>query len=365
MAPPNRRLLLAVATAAALTVGGALAPAGAATATGSDHGNRGDHSHLGVTSAPLVRGLYQSAYSERHDALWITASVGQPPAAATSSHLVKADPDTLKIEAVYPVGATPSGGIESVHGIDVDDEHGTVWVTGTRDNSVSVYSQRTGKRLATLPGVSHSREVVVDRRRDTVWASAFGDGSLVAYDSRTFEEKKRVTVEGAGPTGLAVNERTGTVYAADHTHDRIIELAADSDEPRFLPAGDGPLAVALSRDGRTAYTADQTTGTLSVLDLREGDITATVRTGEGAKSLAVAPRSGRVLVVGRLVGKVSVVDPHRGTVERTVDTGPLPNHIAMAEDGTAFVTDKSGTGPAGEDRLTRIAPVHGTAHRRK
>ncbi|MCZ9343628.1 YncE family protein, partial [Streptomyces sp. TRM76130] len=71
----------------------------------------------------------------------------------------------------------------------------------------------------------HAREVVVDEKHDTVWASAYSDGALVAFDSKTLEEKQRVTVDGAGPTGLAVNEKTGTVYAADLTNDRLIAVA--------------------------------------------------------------------------------------------------------------------------------------------
>lgn len=152
-----------------------------------------------MTSVPLAPGLYQSAYSERNGVLWATASVGQPPAPVTGSQLLRIDPGTLEVQAAY----TPptSGTVEAVYGIDVDDEHDTLWVTNTRDNSVAVYSQSTGRHLVTRQNVNHSREVVVDEKRDLVWASAFGDGALVAFDTRTFKEVRRVTVEGAGPPG--------------------------------------------------------------------------------------------------------------------------------------------------------------------
>ncbi|WP_299537935.1 YncE family protein [uncultured Streptomyces sp.] len=312
-------------------------------------------------SAPLARGLYQSAYSERNDVLWATAAVGQPPAPVTGARLVKVDPDTLEVVSSYAPPLDATGQIQAAYGIDVDDEHNTVWVTDTRSHSVSVYSQRDGRHLATLPDVPHPREVVVDEARDTVWATAFGDGSLVAFDSRTFEETGRVTVPGAGPTGLAVNERTGAAYAADFTHDRIIEAAPGAAVPRLIPTGDGPLSVALSVDGRTAYTADQGTGTLSVVGLREGAVVATVPTGAGAKSVASHPRSGRVLVVNRLAGSVSVVDPRTRVVVETVTTAALPNHVQVTNDGTAYVLDKSASGPAGEDLITRVRL--GASHR--
>ena len=246
-----------------------------------------------VDSAPLVKGLYQSAYSERNNVLWATAAVGRPP--VTNSSLLKVDPSTLKVEATYtpPVTNEETGAVEAVYGVAVDDEHNTVWTTNTRDNSVAVYSQRTGKHLASLPGVNHAREIVVDEKHDLVWASGFGDGTVVAFDTRTYKEKKRVTVEGAGPTGLAVNERTGAAYATDLKNDRIIEITPKGESPRLIPVGDGPISIALSKDGRTAYTADQAAGALSVVDLRSGAVTKTVPTGAGALSVATDRRSGQ------------------------------------------------------------------------
>lgn len=310
---------------------------------------------VAVRSAPIAPGLYQSAYSERNDVLWATSSVGQPPAPVSDSRLLRLDPDTLEVEASHPAARDADhGGAESVYGIDVDDEHNTVWVTNTRDDSVAVYSQRTGRRLATVPGVAHAREIVVDEKRHTVWATAFGSGSVVAFDTRTYEEIRRVTVEGAGPTGLAVHERTGAVYATDFTHDRIIGIAPGADEPRLLPTGDGPLSIALSPNGRTAYTADQGAGGVSVVDLREGAVARSTATGAGAKSLAAVGRSGKVLVANRLDDTVSLVDTRTGAVTETIDIAALPNHVHMSDEDTAYVLDKSAAGPSGQDHVTRI-----------
>ncbi|RKN45605.1 YncE family protein [Streptomyces hoynatensis] len=350
--PSLIRRAAALPCALLLAAGGLLAASDAATAAPAGHRAGTDHG-TETTSAPLVPGLYQSAYSERNDALWVTSAVGRPP--VTQSALLRVDPRTLEIEQtiVPPVTDAETGAVEAVYGVAVDDEHDTVWTTNTRDNSVAVYSQRTGAHLATLPGVAHAREVVVDERHDTVWASGFSDGTLVAFDSRTFEEKDRVTVEGAGPTGLAVDERSGTVYAADLNNDRIIAAHVGEDgAPRLIPAGEGPLSIALSRDGRTAYTANQTAGTVSAVDLRSGTVTGTVATGAGPLSVGVDPGTGLVLVADRTDAEVAVVDPRRGEVVERIATGANPNHVETAG-GAAYVVDKSGAGAA-DDLLHRI-----------
>ncbi len=337
------RTALTAAVAVAVAAGSTLALAGTASAHSAESE---------ITTAKLTKGLYQSSYSERNDVLWVTAAVGRPP--VTESHLLKVDPETLEIEGdiTPPVTDTATGAVEAVYGVAVDDEHNTVWTTNTRNNTVAVYSQRTGKHLATLPNVAHAREIVVDERHDTVWASGFSDGTLVAFDSESLKEKERITVEGAGPTGLTVNEKTGALYAADLNNDRLIELKLGSQTPRFITVGDGPISVSLSKNGRTAYTADQTAGTLSVVDLNKGVVTKSVATGAGALSVATDERSGDVLVVNRTAANVTRVDPRTGVVEETVATGANPNHVEIA-DGTAYVVDKSGATQT-EDTATRI-----------
>ncbi|MFC5171422.1 MULTISPECIES: YncE family protein [Streptomyces] len=337
----SRRTVTRAAIALAITAGTTAALTGPASA----------HPVAGtVTVAPLVKGLYQSSYSERNNVLWTTSAVGRPPVVASA--LLKVDPKTLKVKQTVtpPVTDAATGALEAVYGVAVDDEHNTVWTTNTRNNTVAVYSQRTGEHLATLPNVGHAREIVVDERHDTVWASAFTDGSLVAFDSKTLKEKQRITVTGSGPTGLVVNERTGTAYAADLNGDQVIEVTAKSATPRLIPAGDGPISIALSKNGRTAYTANQTGGDLSVIDLRKGLVTKSVATGAGALSVADDDRTGNVVVVNRTAATATVVDPGKGTVVRTVTTGANPNHVTVTN-GTAYVVDKSGAGADGADQI--------------
>ncbi|WP_299536176.1 YncE family protein [uncultured Streptomyces sp.] len=336
--------------ATVVVMGTSLALTGTVTAQASSHSATATATAETFT---LGKGLYQTAYSERNHVLWATTAVGRPP--VTSSSLLKVDPRTLAVKQTItpPTTNATTGAVEAVYGVAVDDEHNTVWTTNTRDNSVAVYDQRTGAHLATLPGVAHAREIVVDERHNTVWASAFGEGSVVAFDSRTLKEKERLTVEGSAPTGLALNEKTGDLYAADLNNDRVIEFGHKDDEPRFLPAGDGPISVSLSKNGKTAYTANQTSGDLSVIDLKKGAVAATVATGAGALAVATDEKSGRVLVANRTAANVTIVDPKKAAVVQTLATAANPNHIEIAN-GSAYVVDKSGAGADGQDQVTRI-----------
>ncbi|WP_448322275.1 YncE family protein [Streptomyces sp. CO7] len=348
----TRRIRRAAAVTVALAAG--MSPAGPAAAhpgTGAGH-----QAPSIATKTAVAKGQYQTAYSERNDVLWAATAVGRPP--VTETALLKLDPDTLEVLDTIspPLLDAATGRREAVYGVEVDDENNTVWVANTRDNGVAVYSQRTGKHLAFLPNVSHAREVVVDTRRDTAWVSAVNSAEVVAFDTDTFEEKRRVTVEGSRPAGLALDERSGKVYATDLNGAQVIEISPWKDAVKLHPAGAGAISVSLSKDGRTAYTANQTDGTVSVVDLRTSTVKATIPTGAGALSVATDERTGKLVVANRVAATVSVVDPRRGTV-RDLVTEANPNHVEI-EDGIAYVVDKSGANAEGGDFAYRIRLGH-------
>ena len=93
------------------------------------------------------------------------------------STIARLDEKTLQIEAIATLPITRAGtgynaGYKNLgaFGIDVDDENGTIWVTNTRDNAVSVYDQNNLNLLWTNYGaqegdenwIEHPREVKVD-----------------------------------------------------------------------------------------------------------------------------------------------------------------------------------------------------------
>ena len=90
-----------------------------------------------ILRGAATRGLYQSAYSAKNDAIFVASAVGRPP--VRQSELLRMDADTLEIEARMTPAAAPArvgrdgapadGGLYAVYGVGVDDVHDTVWVT--------------------------------------------------------------------------------------------------------------------------------------------------------------------------------------------------------------------------------------------
>jgi YVTN family beta-propeller protein len=56
-----------------------------------------------------------------------------------------------------------------------------------------------------------------------------------------------------------------------------------------IPVGRRPWGIAVSRDGRTLYTADGLSNAISVIDTRSRKVTGTVNVGRQPWGVAVSP----------------------------------------------------------------------------
>jgi len=193
---------------------------------------------------------------------------------------------------------------------------------------------------------------------------------------------KRVRPHAAhfGPDGLlyVTAELANAVYAVDvHSHKVVAEIPTGEPESHML---------ALSPDGSRAYTANVSTGTISVLDLRKRTLLATIPVAAHVQRLSLSPDGqylythdqtnpriavidtatntvskwfdipatvyasaltpdGHWLVAGAPSGKLYVLDSATGKLAQSYDIPPANNEIAVTPDGTrAYITGlQSGT----------------------
>lgn len=166
-----------------------------------------------ITNSRLTRGLYQTAYSAKRNAVFVTSAVGRPP--VRQSELLRLYGDTLAVQArITPAaapgrtnsaGETSDGGAFAVYGVGVDDAHDTVWVTQSRQNTVAVYRQGDLSLVRQFePGtVNHARDVVI---ADT----PVGAGALnVAFEPIA----RRAYVSNFGAGTITVVDVDGRIFA--------------------------------------------------------------------------------------------------------------------------------------------------------
>ncbi|WP_159086768.1 ATP-binding protein [Actinomyces sp. Marseille-P3109] len=340
---------------------------------------------VGVESS-IAPGLYQTAYSPSRSSLYVTSAVGRPP--VTQSSLIKLDADTLAyqnhvVPEVDPTatgrdGKPLEGARYAVYGVAVDDEHGTVWVTNTRQNTVAVYDADTLALVKQFDKdiVSHSRDVVIDAARERAYVSSARSNKIAVFDTSTNTQLADITVgkdsDDFSAMSLSLDEASGTLVtvSASSTKAAIIDVASGSITEVPLPANVARASgVAYNPATGRIYVASQGSGDLVVVE-KDGTVVNQVVTAtdvkdadgkdvsSGALNVALDPINSLVYVTNRNAGTITVHD-RDGTIRQTIDAGRNPNHVLHDGRGNVYAVNKGGSrdGSTKNDYVQRFSVV--------
>jgi YVTN family beta-propeller protein len=134
------------------------------------------------------------------------------------------------------------------------------------------------------------------------------------------------------------------VYVALSRDDgvEVIDVMADriTDRVRLTP-GDGPVALALTPDGRTLLSANRGSNTVSVIDPVSRFELMKIQVGNGPRAVLI-DRAGRLaFVLNGLSSTVSVIDLLNRVVIRSIptDPGPVQGHLNRRGDRLYVIHD--------------------------
>ena len=317
--------------------------------------------------AQITQGLpgqYQVAYSKATNKIWM---VGVGARGDLASTIARVNADTLQIEevAALPFELDKNGefGYISAYGITVDDVSGTVWVTNTTDNSLSVFDQSTMEQIWTNHGISesdpnwieHPRSVLVDHNSGKVFVT--GRYYVSAIDMKTFEVTK-LQLEGAPNGGtryigmnmtidgdkLYVPERTGGKVFVINTHtfktEQVIQTRGENSSVEVRPSD-----VTIDHSENEMYVSSQgvdgVNSGISVYDLTTGAFKKFVKFGTQALSMENDENRDLVYVTDFGTGKIAIFDAKTDRVIGEVEmNGGKANDLTVTEDGSVVAVDK-------------------------
>ena len=284
------------------------------------------------------------------------------------STLARLDADSLKVEAVaeLPIIKGERGyNFEAAYGVEVDDVEGTVWVTNTRDNSISVYDQATMKLVWTNHGldkndanwIEHPREVRIDHASGKAFVS--GRFYVSAIDLKT-KQVQKLQLAGAPDGGvryvgmnmhidsqdhlLYVPERTsGKLFVVDTNTlktVRTIDVHADTEGTEVRPSD-----VAIDKSLNEIYVSSQgvngVNSGVTVYDFTTGEYKKTIAFGTQALAMEHDEERDLVYVSDFGTGKVGVIDGATSKVIGEVAmNGAKANDLTMLNNGSIVAVDK-------------------------
>lgn len=323
-----------------------------------------------ITTVATPASPYQIAFGTQSNAVFVTAAVGRPP--VTDSTLSKVDATTLETLASVNPAAAPArpdgsdGGVFAVYGVAADDANGNLWVTNTRQNTISVYRQSDlGLVKQFAPGTAaHAFSVEVDPTNGRAFVSLGRGPAVEVYDTATLEHVARIELD-SGLRGQSFNTQdidldvaAGKLAVVSLSSPEVAIIDTRTLEARVIavPGVKAASSVAYDAQEDLVFVAAQGSDNLVIASAADGRVLHDVKTGAGALYVTFEPKSRLAFVANRGAGTVTVVNT-AGEVVANLDAGSLPNEVKADGQGNVWLVNKAaGEADATGNRLHRLTP---------
>ena len=316
--------------------------------------------------AKITQGLpgqFQVAYSKKTNKIWVAGTADRDEHVST---IARIDANSLKIEAVaeLPIVKNDKGyQYDAAYGITVDDVDGTVWVTNTTDNSVSVYDQATMQQTWTTAGIAetdpnwieHPRSVLVDHESGKAFVT--GRFFVSAIDLKT-KQVEKIQLEGAPDGGtryISMNILVdgGKLYVPERTGGKIfvIDTKTFKVESSFDTKGNAegevrPSDIAIDHSQNEIYVSSQgvkgANSGVSIYDATTHEFKKFIPVGTQALALDNDEANDLVYVSDFGTGKVGVIDG--GAADKLIAevamNGGKANDLVVLPNGSVVAVDK-------------------------
>jgi YVTN family beta-propeller protein len=138
-----------------------------------------------------------------------------------------------------------------------------------------------------------------------------------------------------GPDGLlyVTAELSNAIYAVDvHSHKVVAENPTGEPESHMF---------ALSPDGARAYTSNVSTGTVSVLDLRNHALITTIKVTDHVQRISISPDGQHIYTHDQGQPRIAVIDASSNKISKWIELPATVYSSAPTHDGLRLVANSS------------------------
>lgn len=228
---------------------------------------------------------------------------------------------------------------------------GVLLVANQEAASASIVDLATGAATELPVGAGpHETAISSDGRRGvvTVYGVAGAPGNQLALiDMRTRTIARMIDLGSyKRPHDVQfLPGSTSRVAVTSEASQRVIvvDLEQGAVQSEVETRAGGSHMLALADDGRTLFTANVGSGSVSRLDLGEGAFVSQLPIAARTEGIAITPDGREVWVGSNTAGTVTVIDVARGAVATTIPSLGVPYRIAISRDGRrALIPDPEG-----------------------
>ncbi|MDC8753532.1 YncE family protein [Erythrobacter sp. sf7] len=218
----------------------------------------------------------------------------------------------------------------------------TLFVANKRGNTLSKVDLATGKEVLRLPSCTNPHELATSPDGRHVALACYGGTSIDIFLTDSLERVASIDLgENARPHGI-VWHANGNLYATAEGRQSVFWIRDPLSEARqVFESGTGKQGshmLAVSPDGRIAWTTDLGSRTVTRVDLVTRRAPMSVTVGEEPEGIALSPDGTTLWVSARGSNQAFALDPQTMELRETVATGRFPLRIAVRPQGDVAVT---------------------------
>jgi len=213
------------------------------------------------------------------------------------------------------------------------------------EDSFGYYDVRSGRQLHLLKTRSYPHEICLSPDRKKIYIAEMGvrgvesegpGGHTVAvYDVGTRAHLSTIdTAPYDRPHGIAAHRNGRLFVTSESTRHLLIYDLEDESLIHAVPL-EQELAhmVSVSGDGRSAYTANIGSNTITQVDVASASVVRHIGVLERPEGMAFSPDGATIYVVCRESRAVAVVDAGQGQMADRIETGHGPVRVVISPDG--------------------------------
>ncbi|MDD3175695.1 MAG: right-handed parallel beta-helix repeat-containing protein, partial [Candidatus Nanoarchaeia archaeon] len=207
-------------------------------------------------------------------------------------------------------------------------------------------------------------DIVINPAGTVAYVSNYTAGTVSVIDLSTNTVTDTITV-GSNPTGLAITPDGSKLYVAKEAAAAVAVITTSNNTiTSTIPVTSYPQGMAVTPDGSKLYVCNRGSSynntTLSVITVSTGVVAGTITVGAGPTDVKVSYDGSKAYAVNAGSGTISVIDVAAGTVSATIsNVGDRPYKLALQPGGTkAYVTCIGSTGSG--STVTLISTANNT-----
>jgi YVTN family beta-propeller protein len=202
-----------------------------------------------------------------------------------------AEASLVDVEAGQVIRKVPVG--KEPEGVTIHPGGKVVYVTNEADNSVSVLDIETGQPVAQIATGGRPRSVAftADGRRGFVACETTHNLTLIDAQTHTRSGELDLAGDLVRPMGLVLSPDGHTLYVSGGRGKTVHVVGLDEAAPRvkntIVDVGPRPWGIGITARGDRLYTANGSTGDVSVIDTATGSVARHIAVGGSPWGIAV------------------------------------------------------------------------------